>query len=210
MVSFKALLKQQVLLPIIQAETAEQGVAIANAMQQAGIHLVEVVLRTEASIAALQAIKAAYPQMVVGAGTITNADTLNAAIAAGADFIVTPAITPNLLSQLRDCPVPVVPGVSNAADVLLAVEQGFTELKLFPATLSGGAAFIKAMGAVFPQVNFCPTGGINDSNKDDFLRLSNCIAVGGSWIAPSNWVEEQRWQQITAACKVANTPALCH
>ncbi|KFZ38570.1 keto-deoxy-phosphogluconate aldolase [Shewanella mangrovi] len=207
MASFKALLKEQVLLPIIQADTAEQGVAIAGAMQQAGIHLVEVVLRTEASIAALQAIKAAYPQMVVGAGTVTNADILKTAIAAGADFIITPAVSPNLLSQLRDCPVPVVPGVSNSADVLLAVEHGFTELKLFPATLSGGAAFIKAMGAVFPQVTFCPTGGISDKNKDEFLSLPNCVAVGGSWVAPTSWVAEASWDKITSACQVANTPA---
>ncbi|QSX32131.1 bifunctional 4-hydroxy-2-oxoglutarate aldolase/2-dehydro-3-deoxy-phosphogluconate aldolase [Shewanella avicenniae] len=204
MASFKALLGEQVLLPIIQADTAAQGVAIAGAMQQAGIHLVEVVLRTEASIAAMQAIKAAYPNMVVGAGTVTNAEILKVAIAAGADFIITPAVSPNLLSQLCDCPVPVVPGVSNSADVLLAIEHGFTELKLFPATLSGGAAFIKAMGAVFPQVSFCPTGGISDKNKDEFLTLPNCLAVGGSWVAPSDWVESASWDKITAACAQAN------
>lgn len=207
MASFKALLKQQVLLPIIQVETCEQGVAVASAMQQAGIHLVEVVLRTEQSIAALKAIKTALPDMVVGAGTVTNGTILQQAIDAHADFIITPAITPNLLSQLRDCPVPVVPGVSNTADVLLAVEQGFTELKLFPATLSGGAAFIKAMGAVFPHVSFCPTGGISDKNKDEFLSLSNCVAVGGSWVAPTQWVKEANWDNITQACRRANTPA---
>ncbi len=150
MSSFSQLMKQQTLLPIIQADTVEEGVMVARAMHAAGLNLVEVVLRTPASLALLQAIKDELPDMVVGAGTITNASILAEAIAHGAQFIITPTITPTLLTALADCPVPVVPGVSNMSDILLATEFGYTELKLFPASLSGGAPFLKAVNAVLP------------------------------------------------------------
>ncbi|MBD1389024.1 bifunctional 4-hydroxy-2-oxoglutarate aldolase/2-dehydro-3-deoxy-phosphogluconate aldolase [Neiella sp. HB171785] len=202
--SFKSLMKDQQLLPIIQANSAEEGVQIAGAMRAGGIHLVEVVLRTEASIEALEAIKAAYPDMCVGAGTVISVDTLDKALAAGADFIVTPAISNSLLQALKACPVPVLPGVSNTGDILLASEYGFTELKLFPASLAGGAAFIKAMSSVFQQISFCPTGGVSADNRNDFLSLPNCFAVGGTWVAAKAWVEAGDWQAITDACAQAN------
>ena len=202
--SFSALMKNQKLLPIVQANSAEEGVNIATAMAKAGLHLVEVVLRTEASLQALTAIKRALPDMIVGAGTVTSEAMLDAALEAGADFIVTPAISPTLLTALKACAVPVLPGTSNGADILLAQEYGFSELKLFPASLSGGAKFIAAMSSVFPQVSFCPTGGVSEQNKDDYLSLNNCFAVGGTWIAPAEWVNNHAWDNITQACVLAN------
>jgi len=201
MTLFSTLLGTQKLLPIIQADTAEQGVNIATAMYEAGINLVEVVLRTDSSLAALTAIKNELPQLHVGAGTITNEEILSKSLDAGADFIVTPAISQKLLGHLSTCPVPVLPGVSNTADILLALEHGFIEQKLFPASLSGGTKFLSAVSSVFKEVTFCPTGGINAENHNDFLALNNVFAVGGTWISKQQWIDNKQWQLITQACK---------
>lgn len=203
MKTFSSLMGNQTLLPIIQADTVEQGVNIAKAMHEAGIHLVEVVLRTDASLDIIKQIKKELPELLVGAGTILNAIILDNALSAGSDFIITPASSPTLLNALKNCTVPVLPGVSTSADVLMATEFGYSELKLFPASLSGGAPFLKAMGSVFKSVSFCPTGGINANNKADYLNLSNVFAVGGTWVAPADWVESQQWDLITSACKDA-------
>ena len=193
MTLFSTLMGQQKLLPIIQADTVTQGVEIAKAMSAAGIDLVEVVLRTEASLDVIKAIKKELPSLKVGAGTIINADILQQAIDAGSDFIITPAISPSL----------VVPGVSNTADILLAIEFGYSEVKLFPASLSGGAPFLKAMGSVFKGISFCPTGGVNQDNQHEFLALNNVFAVGGTWVANPEWVANAQWSKITDACKAA-------
>ena len=204
MKSFSTLMGKQTLLPIIQAETAEEGVSIAKAMAEANLSVVEVVLRTEASLAALSAIKKALPQLKVGAGTITNKKILDQAIEAGADFIITPAVSERLLAHLADCEIPVVPGVSNTGEILMAREFGFTEMKLFPAALAGGAKFLASISSVFQDIQFCPTGGVTHENKKDFLSLSNVFAVGGTWVAQKNWVKNGDWQSITDACWLAN------
>lgn len=201
MTLFSSLLGTQTLLPIIQANTAEEGVDIARAMHNAGINLVEVVLRTENSLAALSAIKAELPTLKVGAGTVTNEEILAKSLAAGADFIVTPTISPTLLTHLNKCTVPVLPGVSNASNILLALEHGFTEQKLFPASLSGGAKFLSAVSSVFQNVSFCPTGGINEENSGDYLALNNVFAVGGTWVSKPEWVKNKQWDLISQACE---------
>lgn len=203
MKSFSTLMGKQTLLPIIQADNVEQGLNIAKAMAEAGIGLVEVVLRTPASLDILKAIKQELPDLKVGAGTVLDADILKQALDAGSDFIITPAISSQLLTDLAQCTVPVLPGVSNTADILLAKEFGYQELKLFPASLSGGAPFLKAMGSVFKGISFCPTGGVKQSNQDEYLALSNVFAVGGTWIADPKWVESEQWSKITAACLTA-------
>jgi len=204
MSSFSALLGNQKLLPIIQADTVEQGVNIARAMHSGGINLVEVVLRTENSLAALTAIKAELPNLLVGAGTVINKSLLSKSLDAGADFIVTPASSAKLLTHLAECSVPVLPGVSNTADMLLATEFGFTEQKLFPASLSGGAKFLSAVSSVFQDVSFCPTGGINAQNSNEFLSLKNVFAVGGTWMSKQEWIQKKQWHLITQACNDFN------
>jgi len=203
MSTFSSLMGTQTLLPIIQAETAEEGLNIAKAMAAAGITLVEVVLRTPASYDVIALIKKELPEMIVGAGTILDEAILNKALEVGSDFIITPATSAKLYEVLAKCPVPVVPGVATATDVLAAYENGYTEVKLFPASLAGGVPFLKAMGAVFQTIKFCPTGGINAANKSDFLSLNNVIAVGGTWVADKKWVQNEDWAAITASCKDA-------
>lgn len=204
MTRFSDLMSGQTLLPLIQAQTPEQGVNIARAMADADLKLVEVVLRTPASLEAIKAIKEAVPELKVGAGTVINEAILDSALAAGSDFIVTPAVSPTLLGHLAQCGVPVVPGVSNTADILLALEHGFDEQKLFPASLSGGAPFLQAVSSVFQDVRFCPTGGVNAQNKAQYLALDNVFAVGGTWVATKEWVASENWQAITDACRTAN------
>lgn len=202
--SFSSLMRNQTLLPIIQADSPEQGVEIARAMSAAGLKLVEVVLRTEASLDALSAIKIELPELVVGAGTVTNETILKQAIDAGSDFIVTPAVSERLLGYLSDCGLPVLPGVSNTGEILMAREFGYQELKLFPAKLSGGAKFLAAISSIFQDIQFCPTGGVTAENKVDYLSLPNCFAVGGTWVAKKDWVDSANWQAITDACIAGN------
>jgi len=194
----------QTLLPIIHAESPEQGVDIARAMANAGLKLVEVVLRTEASLDALKAIKTELPELVVGAGTVTNETILKQAIDAGSDFIITPAVSERLLGYLADCDLPALPGVSNTGEILMAREFGYQELKLFPAALSGGAKFLAAVSSIFQDIKFCPTGGVTAENKIDYLSLNNVFAVGGTWVAKKEWVNAGNWQAITDACIAGN------
>lgn len=200
MTRFSELMSSQTLLPIIQANSIQEGVQIARAMADAGLKLVEVVLRTDVSLQALKAIKQEVPELIVGAGTVISTQILDQAVEAGSDFIVTPAVSPSLLSALGSIDIPVLPGVSNTADILLATEYGFEEQKLFPASLSGGAPFLAAVSSVFQSVSFCPTGGVNANNKQDYLSLPNVFAVGGTWVAKKEWVAEGNWQAITDAC----------
>ncbi len=200
---FSELMSGQTLLPIIQTDDPDLAINIAGAMSDAGISLVEIVMRSEKALHGLIAIKRALPDMTVGAGTVYNSQHLRSALNAGADFIVTPTVTDNLLSQLYLCNVPVLPGVSNSGQVLQAYEYGFKELKFFPASLSGGPQMLSAIGAVFREVTFCPTGGINESNKRDYLKLPNVFAVGGTWVAQDDWIQQRQWDEITAACSKA-------
>lgn len=201
--SFSQLMGSQTLLPIIQADNVEQGVNVAKAMAASGLKVVEVVLRTAEALETLIAIKQQVPELLVGAGTVINETILQQAIGAGADFIVTPAISEKLLAALAVCSTPVLPGVSNTADILMAREFGFTELKLFPAALSGGASFLSAISTVFQDITFCPTGGISAQNKQEYLSLNNVMAVGGTWVCRKEWVVNEDWQAITDACTQA-------
>lgn len=193
-------MKNQPLLPIIQADDVESGVNAAKAMENAGVNLVEVVIRTDASLDIITAIKQQLPDLQVAAGTVIDAKVLSAALSAGSDMIVTPGISMNLLNHLKDCPVPVLPGVANVADILMAREHGYTELKLFPANIAGGVGFLSSIASVFKDISFCPTGGVSESNRMDYLSLPNVFAVGGSWVAPKQWIEQKEWQKITDAC----------
>ena len=139
--------------------------------------------------------------MMVLAGTVTSAEQMRAVVDAGADAIVSPGISISLLETAKQCGIPYLPGVATASDVMLAMEYGLNECKLFPATVVGGISALKAFNGPFGNINFCPTGGVNASNYHDFLALPNVMFVGGSWLTPTNAVRGLDWATITQLCK---------
>ncbi|MGP9801846.1 bifunctional 4-hydroxy-2-oxoglutarate aldolase/2-dehydro-3-deoxy-phosphogluconate aldolase [Rheinheimera sp. NSM] len=195
------------LLPIIQADTPHEAVAIAKALADGGVGSVEVVLRTRQALAAITAIRTALPDLLVGAGTILSAADANACKDAGAQFLVSPASTPKLLEAMIDTGLPLAPGVATPSEIAMAYEYGLREVKFFPAHLSGGIEMLKALSGVFQQVKFCPTGGIGQHNLAEFLALKNVFVVGGSWLTPANLVKAQQWSQITALAAEATATA---
>ena len=199
--SFSQIMGNQTLLPLIQASTVDDGLNIAEAMHKADIKLVEVVLRTTKSLDIIKAIKEKYPDLLVGAGTVYSEKILDSAMQANVDFIVTPAISAKLLDLLAQTSLPILPGVSNNADIVLTLEHGFEEMKLFPAALSGGVDYLSAISSIFSDVKFCPTGGVNEHNWKHYLELKNVFAVGGSWVSKQEWIKNKAWDKITRACK---------
>jgi 2-dehydro-3-deoxyphosphogluconate aldolase/(4S)-4-hydroxy-2-oxoglutarate aldolase len=197
------ILGKQTLLPIIQTEQVELGVKTARAMSIAGAETVEVVLRNDASLATIEAIKTTFPHLKVAAGTVLDVEILTDAISVGADIIVTPSVSTNLLNHLMDCPLRVLPGVSNTSDILMAREYGYTEMKLFPASLAGGVDFLRSVSSVYKDIIFCPTGGVNQSNYEQYLSLPNVFAVGGTWVAPFELIKTNDWDKITELCRSA-------
>lgn len=195
------------LLPIIQADTPHQAVAIAKALQDGGVGSVEVVLRTRQALAAITAIRTSLPDLLVGAGTVLSAADANACKDAGAQFLVSPASTPKLLEAMIDTGLPFVPGVATPSEIAMAYEYGLREVKFFPAHLSGGIEMLKALSGVFQQVKFCPTGGIGQHNLADFLALPNVFVAGGSWLTPANLVKNQHWAQISELAAAASAIA---
>ena len=205
--ALSSLISGPALLPIIQADSAAQAVQIAKAMQQGGISAVEVVLRTSAALDGISAIRQQCPELLVGAGTVLSKTDADNCKDAGAQFLVSPASTPALLQAMIDTGLALAPGVSTSSEVAMALEMGLTELKFFPAHLSGGPEMLKALSGIYQQVRFCPTGGIAQHNLADYLSLANVFEVRGSWISPAALVKAGEWQQITdlaaAAVKVA-------
>lgn len=202
-----SVVKGPALLPIIQADTPEEAVAIAKALADGGIGSVEVVLRTRQALAAIRAIRAELPELLVGAGTVLSADDANACKDAGAQFLVSPASTPKLLEAMIATGLPLAPGVATPSEIALAYEYGLREVKFFPAHLSGGIEMLKALSGVFQQVRFCPTGGIGQHNLADFLALPNVFVAGGSWLTPATLVKNKQWQQISELAAAATAIA---
>ena len=181
-------------IPVITPPDPERMVAMARAILEGGIRTVEITLRTPTALDAIRAVRASVPDLVVGAGTVLEPAQLETALEAGAQFIVTPGLTPDLLESLIDAPVPVVPGVSTVSETMLARYAGFSTLKFFPA--GDRKDFLAALAAPFPDLTFCPTGGIDLQSAADWLALPNVICIGGSWLTPAEFVVEQAWGRI--------------
>jgi 2-dehydro-3-deoxyphosphogluconate aldolase/(4S)-4-hydroxy-2-oxoglutarate aldolase len=184
-------------IPVIVVDDAAQAVPLARALVEGGIRMLEVTLRTPAALAAIAAIAREVPGAVPGAGTVRSAQDAKAAAEAGAKFAVSPGYTPAIGRACRDAGLPLLPGVATGSEILMAQEDGYTELKFFPAVPSGGTAMLKAWHGPFPEVRFCPTGGISAANAKDFLALPNVVCVGGSWLTPADAVKAGDWARIT-------------
>ena len=170
-------------IPVLVIDRAEDALPIAAALVAGGLPVIEVTLRTPAALEAIRAMRTVEGALV-GAGTVLNAPQYEAAVAAGAQFAVSPGLTDPIAAAAAGSPVPLLPGVASAADIMRALDLGFTRMKFFPAEASGGLPALKAFSAVFGGVKFCPTGGISPDSAPDWLALESVLCVGGSWIVP--------------------------
>ncbi len=191
-------------VPVLVIEDAAQAKGLAQALVKGGLPALEVTLRTPSALDAIRAM-AEVPGGVVGAGTLLTPADVKAAKAAGAKFGVSPGATDRLIAACVDEGLPLLPGAATATEVMILLEKGFTVQKFFPAEASGGAPALAAIGAPIPQVKFCPTGGVSMKNVADYLKLSNVICCGGSWVAPKAAVQAGDWDQIETLARAAAT-----
>ena len=190
-------------IPVIIIDDVRQAVPLAKALVDGGVRVLEVTLRTPVALDAIKAIASEVEGAIVGVGTISRPADFADAAAAGAKFGVSPGLTPSLIESARTCGFPLLPGVMTPSDVIAARAAGFTELKLFPAAQAGGMGMLKALGSPFPDVTFCPTGGVTPETAPDFLALPNVACVGGSWLTPKDLVAKGDWPRITQLAREA-------
>jgi 2-dehydro-3-deoxyphosphogluconate aldolase / (4S)-4-hydroxy-2-oxoglutarate aldolase len=190
-------------IPVLTVSDLAHAVPLARALVEGGLRVLEITLRTTVAIGCIEAIRKAVPEAIIGVGTLTKAVDFAAAGRAGAQFGVTPGLTPELAAAARGARFPLLPGVMTPTEVIAARLAGFDVLKLFPAHQAGGIAMLRALGQPFPDVLFCPTGGITRDSAPDYLALPNVVAVGGSWVAPAAMIDAGDWQGITALARDA-------
>jgi 2-dehydro-3-deoxyphosphogluconate aldolase/(4S)-4-hydroxy-2-oxoglutarate aldolase len=190
-------------IPVLTIKDAAVAVPLARALVAGGLPVIEVTLRTPAALDAIRAIAREVPEAVVGAGTITRVEDIQAATAAGSRFLVSPGTPAALAEALAEVPVPVLPGCATVTEAMALAARGFTALKFFPAEPSGGAAFLKSLSGPLPGLVFCPTGGIDVAKAPTYLALANVGAVGGSWIVPDDALASGDFARITALARAA-------
>ena len=191
-------------IPVIVLEDVAHAVPLARALVAGGIRMLEVTLRTPAALACIEAIARHVPEAVAGAGTVRSAADAKAAREAGARFAVSPGFTASVGRACRDAGLPLLPGVATGSEIMTAQEEGYSQLKFFPAMQAGGAAMLKAWSGPFSEVMFCPTGGVSASNAAEFLALPNVACVGGSWLTPAAAIAAGDWAGITALASEAS------
>jgi 2-dehydro-3-deoxyphosphogluconate aldolase/(4S)-4-hydroxy-2-oxoglutarate aldolase len=184
-------------IPVIVLQRLEDAVPLAQALVDGGVKVLEVTLRTPIALRCMEAIARAVPQAIVGAGTVRNAADAQAAKDAGCLFAVSPGYSSEVGRACRDIGLPLLPGVATASEVMQANAEGYGFLKFFPATAAGGIPMLKALAGPFPDVVFCPTGGLTPETAPQFLALPNVRVCGGSWLTPQDAVDQKDWARIT-------------
>lgn len=179
----KDIIKDHPLIPVVTANSVDQGLVIAERLQQQAIHIAEITLRTAAALDAAKAIRHHFPHMIIAIGTITAAEQLNMLTELKPAFIVSPGFKQSILEHAKKLNIPFLPGAMTATEMLHLQQQAITLVKFFPAEQAGGVKALQSYQAVFPSLQFCPTGGINQQNYQDYLALKNVLAVGGSWMS---------------------------
>lgn len=195
------------ILPVMVIEHQEQALPMVEALLAGGISLFEVTLRTPAALPAISAIRRAFPQVLVGAGTVLDQASYDAAQQAGAHFSISPGSTVSLLKHALAGEIALIPGVATPSEIMQALELGYTHLKFFPAEACGGVTALKAMAAPLSAARFCPTGGIGPHNMVSYLDLPCVGCVGGSWMLPARSVTQGDWAAVTALSLAATTLA---
>ena len=198
----KEILENAAIIPVITINNLDHAVPLAEALLAGGIDTLEITLRTPAALDAIKRIKKQVPQCHLGAGTVAVASQFSAIQSAGATFAISPGITADLMQAASDANIPYLPAVATPSDILLAKQFGLTKLKFFPANI-GGIKALKNFGAVFPDLQFCPTGGITLDTMNDYLSLPNVTCIGGSWLAPQDLMANGEWEKITVIAKEA-------
>lgn len=191
------------IIPVLTVERAADAEALAEALVAGGLRALEVTLRTPAALDVIRAMRG-VDGAVVGAGTVLSPQDFDAAVEAGAQFIVTPGLTERIAERSRVTGVPLLPGIATATELMRGLDLGLTHFKFFPAEQSGGTSMLKAFAGPFATVRFCPTGGVTPENAASYLALPNVLCVGGSWIAPADLVARGDWPQITERARLAS------
>lgn len=191
------------LIPVIKIEDPADAVPLAKALIDGGLPAAEITFRTKCAAEAIKNITEAFPEMLVGAGTVLTTEQVDAAIAAGSKFLVSPGLNPKVTSYCLSKGVPMLPGCSNPSDVEAALELGLTTVKFFPAEAAGGLKMLKAMAAPYGQLTFMPTGGINADNLLEYLKFGKIVACGGSFMVRDDLIKEKKWDEITALTRNA-------
>jgi 2-dehydro-3-deoxyphosphogluconate aldolase/(4S)-4-hydroxy-2-oxoglutarate aldolase len=184
-------------IPVVVLHDVAHAVPVAEALVAGGVPVIELTLRTPAALRCIEEIATHVPEILLGAGTIVAPDQARQAQSAGAQFLVSPGTTDRLLSAMQDTGLPHLPGASTVTEVLRLLELGYSELKFFPAEVSGGVGFLKAIGAPVPQARFCPTGGITETSASSYLALPNVGCVGGTWLTPAGAIADRDWARIS-------------
>jgi 2-dehydro-3-deoxyphosphogluconate aldolase / (4S)-4-hydroxy-2-oxoglutarate aldolase len=184
-------------IPVVTIADPQHAVPVARALADGGVRIIELTLRTGSALESMKRIAAEVPEILLGAGTILNPGQADAAVAAGAQFLVSPGVTPSLLDHMLQLDIPVLPGVATVGEVMAVMERGLSAMKFFPAGPAGGPEYLAAIGAPIPEVQFCPTGGVSLESAPGYLSLPNVTCVGGSWLTPRAAVEGEDWAQIT-------------
>ena len=190
-------------IPVIVLNDVAHAVPMAKALVAGGIRMLEITLRTPQALDSMRAIAAEVPEAVVGAGTIRSVADAKAALAAGARFGVSPGYTTSIGKACQDIGLPLLPGVATGSEIMQAQEDGYTELKFFPAMQAGGPNLLKAWAGPFADIKFCPTGGVSLENAPTLLALPNVVVVGGSWLTPADVMARGDWATITTLASAA-------
>ncbi len=191
-------------VPVLSVTKVDDAIPLAKALTNGGLNVLEVTLRTKNALTVIQEMSS-VKEAVVGVGTIINRQDVKNAVSAGAKFGVSPGITDDLVLACEEYGLPLIGGVSSGSEIMQMLNRGYNFLKFFPAEVAGGISALKALLGPFPQVSFCPTGGISMDNAEAYLNLKNVICVGGSWIATSDMIDKKDWFEITRRAKSSAT-----
>jgi len=188
-------LEQLRVMPVLAIENPDLGIKVAEVLTDAGFPAAEVTFRTDSAARVMAGIRQAFPDMLLGAGTVTSKEQLVAAQEAGVDFAVSPGFNPAIVGLAGQLGLPFIPGINSPSQVEQAMMMGLQVLKFFPAEVSGGVSMLKALQSVYP-VRFMPTGGVSTDNVRQYLELDSVLVCGGTWLAPAELIEQQKWQLI--------------
>ena len=201
MTIFDEQLKQIGILPVVIANTVKDALSLAETLAENNIPCIEITCRTACAIDAIKAIKDSRINILLGVGTVTNTKLLEQISSIGVDFAVSPGVTASLIDASIDNGLPLLPGISSASEIMLCMEHGLKHMKIFPAMPIGASQLLKAFYSPFPEAQFCPTGGINMDNFQEFIKMPNVFCVGGSWVVPEKLVGNHEWNAIAKLCK---------